>query len=418
MNEIKKPAIRFQWFFDEWEKRSIGELTEELHEYATLDSSYPLLTSSREGIMFQDEYRSNRTTENNETLFSVVPYGKCTYRHMSDDDIFHFNINDIVEKGLVSREYPVFDSTDNNDLRFIVALLNSSEQFRRFCRERKMGGTRTRLYYKHLSNFKPRCPMFNEQRSIADFLDNINSLLSHHQSKLKKLQALKASMLEKMFPKDGADVPEVRFKGFTGAWERRKLDHVFIDLQNNTLSRSCLSFKEGLAKDIHYGDVLVRFGEVLDIKIAPLPAITDESIIIKYKKSFLRNGDIIVADTAEDEAVGKCTEIVGINSEVVIAGLHTIPYRPLIYFAPGYLGYYMNSPAYHNQLLPFMQGIKVTSISKSSVKETTIAYPQSIDEQKQIGNYFCQLDNLITLRQQELDKLQSIKKALLEKMFF
>lgn len=260
--------------------------------------------------------------------------------------------------------------------------------------------------------------MFNEQRSIADFLDNINSLLSHHQSKLKKLQALKASMLEKMFPKDGADVPEVRFKGFTGAWERRKLDHVFIDLQNNTLSRSCLSFKEGLAKDIHYGDVLVRFGEVLDIKIAPLPAITDESIIIKYKKSFLRNGDIIVADTAEDEAVGKCTEIVGINSEVVIAGLHTIPYRPLIYFAPGYLGYYMNSPAYHNQLLPFMQGIKVTSISKSSVKETTIAYPQSIDEQKQIGNYFCQLDNLITLRQQELDKLQSIKKALLEKMFF
>ena len=78
----------------------------------------------------------------------------------------------------------------------------------------------------------------------------------------------------------------------------------------------------------------------------------------------------------------------------------------------------MNSPAYHNQLLPFMQGIKVTSISKSSVKETTIAYPQSIDEQKQIGNYFCQLDNLITLRQQDLDKLQSIKKALLEKMFF
>ena len=96
MNEIKKPAIRFQWFSDEWEKRFIGELTEELHEYATLDSSYPLLTSSREGIMFQDEYRSNRTTENNETLFSVVPYGKCTYRHMSDDDIFHFNINDIV----------------------------------------------------------------------------------------------------------------------------------------------------------------------------------------------------------------------------------------------------------------------------------------------------------------------------------
>lgn len=123
MSETKKPAIRFKGFSDEWEQHPMDELTTELHEYATLDSLYPLLTSSREGIMFQNEYRSNRTTENNKTLFSVVPYGKCTYRHMSDDDIFHFNINDIVENGLVSREYPVFDSTDNNNLRFIVALL-------------------------------------------------------------------------------------------------------------------------------------------------------------------------------------------------------------------------------------------------------------------------------------------------------
>ena len=154
MNETKKPAVRFKGFSVEWERHPMDELTTELHEYATLDSLYPLLTSSREGIMFQNEYRSNRTTENNKTLFSIVPYGKCTYRHMSDDDIFHFNINDIVENGLVSREYPVFDSTDDNELRFIVALLNSSEQFRKFCRERKIGGTRTRLYYKDLSNFK------------------------------------------------------------------------------------------------------------------------------------------------------------------------------------------------------------------------------------------------------------------------
>ena len=177
MNETKKPAVRFKGFSVEWERHPMDELTTELHEYATLDSLYPLLTSSREGIMFQNEYRSNRTTENNKTLFSIVPYGKCTYRHMSDDDIFHFNINDIVENGLVSREYPVFDSTDDNELRFIVALLNSSEQFRKFCRERKIGGTRTRLYYKDLSNFKPLCPEFNEQRNIAEFLDGITSII-------------------------------------------------------------------------------------------------------------------------------------------------------------------------------------------------------------------------------------------------
>ena len=235
MNERKKPAIRFKGFSDEWEQHPMNELTTELHEYTTLDSSYPLLTSSREGIMFQNQYRSNRTTENGETLFSIVPYGKCTYRHMSDDDIFHFNINDIVENGLVSREYPVFDSTNGNDLRFIVALLNSSKQFRKFCREQKIGGTRTRLYYKDLSDFKPLCPEFNEQQSIAEFLDGITSIISQHQSKLEKLQAIKASMLEKMFPKDGADVPEVRFKGFTGAWERAKLEnYLSVSNEKNT----------------------------------------------------------------------------------------------------------------------------------------------------------------------------------------
>ena len=103
MNETKKPAIRFKGFSDEWEKHSVRELTTELNEYATLASPYPLLTSSREGLMFQNEYRSNQTTENDNTLFSVVPYGKCTYRHMSDDDIFHFNINYIVERGLSAK---------------------------------------------------------------------------------------------------------------------------------------------------------------------------------------------------------------------------------------------------------------------------------------------------------------------------
>ena len=82
MNETKKPAVRFKGFSVEWERHPMDELTTELHEYATLDSLYPLLTSSREGIMFQNEYRSNRTTENNKTLFSIVPYGKCTYRHV------------------------------------------------------------------------------------------------------------------------------------------------------------------------------------------------------------------------------------------------------------------------------------------------------------------------------------------------
>ena len=211
--------------------------------------------------------------------------------------------------------------------------------------------------------------------------------------------------------------PKLRFKGFTDAWEQRKLGDVLISLQNNTLSRADLSFEQGIAKNVHYGDILVKFGEVIDVKTELLPMIVDEVIIAKYKSSFLQNGDVIVADTAEDETVGKCTEIAGLSDEIVISGLHTIPYRPLQKFASGYLGYYMNSAAFHNQLLPLMQGIKVTSISKTALQNTDILYPKSATEQAAIGKYFSRLDNLITLHQRKLDRLKNIKKSMLDKMF-
>jgi len=195
------------------------------------------------------------------------------------------------------------------------------------------------------------------------------------------------------------------------------LGEVFISLQNNALSRAKLSTEQGVAKNVHYGDVLVKFGEVLNVRKEQLPVITDESVVVKYKTSLLHDGDVIVADTAEDETVGKCTEIANLSNEIIISGLHTIPYRPLYNFATGYLGYYMNSSAYHNQLLTLMQGIKVTSISKTAMQNTDIVYPKFINEQQKIGEFFRNLDNIITLHQRKLKMLKNIKKSCLEKMF-
>ena len=211
--------------------------------------------------------------------------------------------------------------------------------------------------------------------------------------------------------------PKIRFKGFSEDWEQRKLGKVLVSLQNNTLSRADLSNETGVAKNVHYGDVLVKFGEVLDVRRESLPMISDESVLTKYKASFLKNGDVIVADTAEDSTVGKCSEIAGLNDEVVLSGLHTIPYRPIEKFASGYLGYYLNSSAYHNQLIPLMQGIKVTSISKSAMQNTEIIYPKSVEEQGKIGAYFSTLDHLITLHQRKCDEIKTLKKYMLQKMF-
>ncbi len=211
--------------------------------------------------------------------------------------------------------------------------------------------------------------------------------------------------------------PKIRFKGFTKDWEQRKLGEVLISLQNNTLSRADLSNETGIAKNVHYGDVLIKFGDVLDVSREQLPMIKDEKILDKYKASFLQNGDVIIADTAEDTTVGKCSEIVGLRDEVVLSGLHTIPYRPVEKFATGYLGYYLNSGAYHDQLIPLMQGIKVTSISKSAMQDTDIVYPKSTEEQAMIGSYFQSLDHLITLHQRKCEQTKNLKKYMLQKMF-
>ena len=211
--------------------------------------------------------------------------------------------------------------------------------------------------------------------------------------------------------------PRIRFKGFTDDWEQRKFDKVFDGLQNNTLSRADLNYESGTVKNVHYGDVLIKFGDYIDASKIDLPYISDDTKADKFKSSFLQDGDIIIADTAEDDAVGKCTEIQRSEGLKLLSGLHTIACRPKEKNGPMFLGYYINSPAYHNQLKPLMQGIKVTSISKSALQNTYMIIPKSIDEQITIGKYFFHLDHLITLHQRKLEKLKIVKKAMLENCF-
>ena len=138
---------------------------------------------------------------------------------------------------------------------------------------------------------------------------------------------------------------------------------------------------------------------MIDIATESLPTIADDNILTKYINSVLQDGDVVIADAAEDETVGKCSEIKGCKGRKVLAGLHTIPVRPKVKYANGFLGYFMNSDVYHNQLLPLMQGTKVSSISKTAIQDTSLNIPSDIEEQKSIADYFMGLDNLITLHQ-------------------
>ena len=259
-------------------------------------------------------------------------------------------------------------------------------------------------------------PSTVEQQQIGDFFAKLDSLITLHQRKYDKLVILKKSMLEKMFPKDGESVPEIRFAGFTDPWEQRKFGDCFEFLKSNTLSRAGLNGENGTARNVHYGDILIKFGDCLDGERSDLPFITDDTVLPKYAGSILREGDVIFADTAEDETAGKCVELRKLPKEPTISGLHTIPARPRFPFGTGYLGHYLNSDAYHRQLLPLMQGIKVISVSKAALQDTQVRFP-GLSEQSAIGAALNEIDSLITLHQRKLELLQNIKKSLLDKMF-
>jgi restriction modification system DNA specificity domain protein len=194
-------------------------------------------------------------------------------------------------------------------------------------------------------------------------------------------------------------VPRIRFKGFEEDWEQRKFDEVFdCTIPNNTLSRAELNYDSGSVRNVHYGDILIKYGSVVDVQNDEIPFATGKSSD-DFKDALLQDGDIIIADTAEDETTGKACEIGNLQGVDVVSGLHTMVCRPRKKMALGYLGYYLNSDAYHHQLLPLMQGIKVLSLSKTNVQKTIVYYPKNKAEQELIAGSFRNLDNLITLHQ-------------------
>ena len=188
-------------------------------------------------------------------------------------------------------------------------------------------------------------------------------------------------------------------------WQLDRIKENFEFKTNNTLSRDTLS-DSGIIQDVHYGDVLVKYGSHLDVQKDDVPYISDDGF---RASSFISDGDVIIADTAEDETVGKATEVLNVGNNKLVSGLHTMWLHPINQekYALGYLGYAFNASIYHNQLLPLMQGTKVTSVSKSAIKDTYIVVP-SKSEQTRIATALSNVDALIS----ELDKLIEKKRAI------
>lgn len=392
-----KPRIRFKGFTEDWEQRKLSDI---------------LKVNSGKDYKHLDQG-------------NIPVYGTGGYMLSVNESLSNIDAIGIGRKGTIDKpQYLKAPFWTVDTLFYLTALDKHSILFLYYLMQlipwKKFDESTgvpslSKTTIDNISGFVPSNSQ--EEELISALFNQLDKSITLHQRKLEKLKLAKKALLQKLFPKNGSQFPEIRFKGFTDAWEQCKLGETFEYLQNNTLSRDSLNYKNPNIKNIHYGDILVKFDEILDGSNKDIPYINSEVDLSKFSKSLLRDGDIIFSDTAEDDTVGKAIELQNVNAPFILSGLHTIPCRPLIPFGKGYLGNFLNSDSYRLQLRPLVQGIKVSSISKSALKDTMIEYPKNLDEQEKIGSLFYYIAKMITLHQCKLDKLQDVKKGLLQKMF-
>ncbi len=215
-------------------------------------------------------------------------------------------------------------------------------------------------------------------------------------------------------------IPELRFPEFDEPWVAARLGDVVSFKVTNSFSRDNLNYENGNVKNIHYGDIHTKFKTLFDIEKENVPFINLDIDNQKIKEdSYCQEGDLVLADASEDLAdVGKSIEIVNLNNEKLVSGLHTILARPNKgLFPSGFVGYLFKSEFIRQQIQKESQGTKVLSISATRLQNLIIHYPLSIIHSKKIASCLSSLDELISSESQKLEALQAHKKGLMQNLF-
>ena len=408
------PPLRFPGFEGEWGERKLGDsFTERIEKN---HAELPLLSLGEDGLVLQSDTARKDNSNKDKSKYLRVACGDIAYNTMRmwQGRCVYASI-----EGIVSPAYTVCKPKDGIDSLFHYYLFKTHKMIQIFHQNSQgLVSDTLNLKFEAFSNIKyylPQTPL--EQKKIASFLSETESFISIQEKQLEVIKDQKRGLMQRLFPQAGCTAPSLRFPGFTGKWEDLRLGDIMDTLPNSTLSRADLNDKYGKVLYVHYGDILTRFGDLLDVNKGTLPFITDDLMAKKACRSSLQNGDIIMADTAEDDAVGKCVEIQGINECPVVAGLHTIPLRPKESFSEGYLGYYFNSSSYRKGLYSLMQGVKVTSLSRSAVIGTRIQFPTSLAEQQRIAECLSAIDEVIDSIISRIKVMESLKKGLMQHLF-
>ncbi|EAD2146427.1 restriction endonuclease subunit S [Listeria monocytogenes] len=400
MKKLEKsvPVIRFKGFSEAWEQRKLGDLVVDYVEKTSVQNQFPMLTSSQQkGIVLQEDYFANRqvTTENNIGYF-VLPRGYFTFRSRSDNDVFVFNRNDIIDRGIISYFYPVF-TLKSADSDFFLRRINNGIQ-----RQLSIQAEGTGQHVLSLKKFKNIVAMFpseGEQKKIGSFFKQLDDTIALHQRKLDTLKQMKKGLLQQMFPKSEEDVPKIRFADFDEEWYQRMLGEEFEKINERN---------DG------------SFGKTHWISVAKMYFVEPNKVLsnnIDTRTYVMRKGDIAFEGHSNtDFKFGRfvANDIgPGIVSELFPVYRHKTNYDN---------NYWKNAIQLEHIMAPIYSK-SITSSGNSSNKLDSKhflnqkIYIADFEEQEKIGSIFKQLDNTIILYQNKLNKFDILKKAYLQTMF-
>ena len=396
-----KPRIRFKGFNDDWEQRKFSEITYLSGIKNKENKPYESYSISNEfGFIPQNEQFENGGTMKtaDKSMYYIVTQNSFAYNpaRINVGSIGYYNKPDNV---IVSSLYEVFKTTEIVNDKFLWHWFKSN-QFNHLIEKYQEGGVRLYFYYDKLCKGTIELPTIDEQNKISNLLESLDLYITLHQCKLEKLKLTKKALLQKLFPKNGKHIPEIRFKGFTDAWEQRKLDSLGKIITGNTPSTS----KKEYWSPNSDGVVWITPTDINSVKTQ-----CSERLLTKDGASQAR---IVPANSI----LVTCIASIGKNTINTVEAAFNQQINALV---PHFSNSYFILTMLNNMESAFKRvaGTSATSIiNKKEFGQLSALLPE-IEEQNKIGRVFELIDNNITLHQRKLERLQEVKKGLLQKMF-